>query len=455
MLLITHANLITWDAEQRILTDHALLIREGHIVEMGPTAELVARHPQAERLDARGQWAVPGHIIAHTHFYGAFARGLAIPGPTPRDFPDILRRLWWPLDQALDEEAVRLSAEVMLVDAIRNGATTLFDHHASPNALAGSLDIIAEAVERAGVRAVLAYEVTDRYGPEKARQAIEENRRFIEAVQRHPDYGTPRQRLAAAFGLHASLTLEEATLAAARTACPDGVGFHIHVAEHQDDEYDSLHRTGRRVVDRLLQHGILGPYTIVAHGVHLDAREMALLAETGTWLSHQPRSNMNNAVGVAPIEDMVRLGVRVVIGTDGFPHALWEELRFAYLLPKVAHRDPRRMDGALLLRLAVENHRALASCYFPGVRLGVLEPGAAADLVLFDYHPHTPLTPENLPWHLLFGAYERMITTVIVAGRVLMRDRELLTLDEADITARARAKAPQVWAAYRRFVPGA
>ncbi len=451
-MLLTHATLVTWDDERRILPDHAMLLRAGVIADLGPTADLEARYPAEERLDAQGQWAMPGNICAHTHFYGAFARGMAIPGPAPKDFPEILARLWWPLDQALDAEAVRLSAEILLIDAIRNGTTTLFDHHASPNALEGSLEVIAEAVQRAGVRAVLAYEVTDRYGKAKARQAIEENRRFAERVRRDPAFGTPGQRLAAAFGLHASLTLDDDTLEAAREACPPEVGFHIHLAEHPADEDDSLQRTGQRAADRLRRHGILGARTIVAHGVHLDAREMLHLAETGTWLSHQPRSNMNNGVGVARVEEMMRLGVKVVLGTDGFPHAMWEEMRFAYLLPKVAYLDPRRMDGNTLVRVAVENNRALAGLYFPGATLGVLRPGAAADVILVDWHPPTPVTPDNLPWHLIFGAYERQITTTIVAGQVLMRERRLTTLDEEAILARARQKAPQVWAAYRRFV---
>ncbi len=451
-MLITRATLVTWDAERRILPDHALLVRDGLIADLGPSDALEARYPQEERLDARGQWAMPGHIVAHTHFYGAFARGMAIPGPAPDAFPQILERLWWPLDQALDEEAVRLSAEVMLVDAIRNGATTLFDHHASPNALAGSLDVIAEAVRSAGVRAALAYEVTDRYGKASARESIAENVRFARAVQQEADYGTPRQRLAATFGLHASLTLDDDTLDAAREACPVEVGFHIHVAEHEADEEDSLRRSGMRVVERLHRHGILGERTIVAHGVHVDEHEMDLLAETGTWVTHQPRSNMNNAVGTSPVETMLQRGIWVALGTDGFPSAMWEEARFAYFVHKLAHRDPRRMDGNTVMQMLIENNRALANLYFSGARLGVLEVGAAADVVLVDFHPHTPVTPGNLPWHLVFGAYERMITTTIVAGEVLMRDRELLTLDEARIAAEARAKAPQVWERYRQFV---
>ena len=448
-MLITRATVVTWERPNRLLEDHAVLIEGDRIVEVGPSADLEARHPDIERLDAGGQFLMPGNICAHTHFYGAFARGMAIPGRPPADFPAILRKLWWPLDKALDEEAVRLSALLGLVDALRHGTTTLIDHHASPNAIGGSLDVIAEAVERSGLRAALCYEVTDRDGSEKARAGIAENVRFLERCRRErPADG----RLAALFGLHASLTLSEETLAACREAVPEGAGFHIHVAEHEEDEYDSLARYGERVVDRLHRHGILGPDTIVAHAIHVDVREIELLAETRTWVSHQPRSNMNNAVGVADVEGMLRAGVRVCLGNDGFANAMWQEWKTAYLLHKVWRRDPRRMPGDLLMEVAVYNNAALASRLF-SAPLGVVAPGALADLILVDYHPPTPVTTGNLPWHILFGFQETMVTATIVAGRVLMRDGELLTLDAVEIAARARAAAPAVWERYRQYVP--
>ena len=449
-MLITNATLITWGSPNQVLEDHALLIRDGRIAEFGPTAELEARHPEAERLDAGGQYLMPGNICAHTHFYGAFARGMAIPGRPARDFPDILRKLWWPLDKALALEDVRLSALIGLVDAIKHGTTTLIDHHASPNAIEGSLDAIAQAVERSGLRAVLCYEVTDRDGPQKARQGIEENVRFIQRCRREqPAQG----RLAATFGLHASLTLSAETLEACRQAAPEGVGFHIHVAEHEEDEYDSLAKSGMRVVDRLQHHGLLGERSIVVHGVHIDAREMELLAESGTWLTHQPRSNMNNGVGMAQVESMLRTGVKVALGNDGFSNAMWQEWKAAYLAHKLWHRDPRRMPGDMLVQIAVQNNARLAGVFFPQAPIGVIEAGAVADLILVDYHPVTPLSAANLPWHILFGFRDSMVTTTIVAGRILMRDRRLLTLDEAEIAARARKEAPRVWERYQRFVP--
>jgi len=296
-ILITNGRLVTWSEADEIDHGSALLLRGSHIAAIGDGATMEEQYPDAERLDARGQLVMPGNICAHTHFYGAFARGMAIPGKPMKDFPDILERLWWRLDRTLTEPDVEASALVCLVDAIKHGTTTLIDHHASPNAIEGSLDVIANAVEKAGLRAGLCYEVTDRNGPDGTRAGIEENARFLRSLnQREGDL------LSGTFGLHASLSLSEETLAeCVKVARELETGFHIHVAEHEVDEYDSLFKYGRRVVDRLAYAGILGPKSIVAHCVHTDPAELNMLRDTKTWVTHQPRSNMNNAVGAADI----------------------------------------------------------------------------------------------------------------------------------------------------------
>ncbi|HTX92422.1 MAG TPA: putative aminohydrolase SsnA [Anaerolineales bacterium] len=444
-MLIVNARLITWEEPNRILDDYGLFVENNVIKEMGPTAEILRQHPDPSPVDARGQFVLPGNICAHTHFYGAFARGMAIPGDAPRDFPEILRKLWWPLDKALTPEDIRSSALVCLVDAVRHGTTLLVDHHASPNAIDGSLDVIAEAVEESGLRAVLCYEVTDRDGPEKARAGIRENVRFIDKLnsekQNHP-------LLSAAFGLHASLTLSAQTLDAARNAAPDGTGFHIHAAEGDADQLDSLAKYGKRVVNRLQDHGILGPKSILAHCVRVDEREIEVLAEAKNWVTHQPRSNMNNAVGVAPIEQMLKAGVRIGLGNDGFSNAMWEEWKTAYLVHKVWNRDPRRMPASEVAQMAVYNNAALAESFFTDLHLGKIAPGSAADLIFVDYHPFTPLTVDNLPWQIIFGFQESMVTTTIVGGKLLMRDRQLLTLDEEAISRKALELSTSVWKRY-------
>lgn len=438
-MLITNATVVTWGTPNAVINDGALYFSGDRIVEVGASAELSAKYPAADRLDARGQLLMPGNICAHTHFYGAFARGMSVPGDPPKDFPEILERLWWRLDRALTPEDVRYSALGALVNAVRQGTTTLIDHHASPQCVDGSLDVIAAAVRQSGVRCVLSYEVTDRNGADEARAGIAENMRFTAQCKRQPD-----PLLAASFGLHAGLTLSDATLAACAGANPHG-GFHVHVAEHEADEYHSLQSYQRRVVDRLQAFGILGARSIAAHCVHIDMAEALLLRDTQTWVTHQPRSNMNNAVGVADVEGLLRAGVRVALGNDGFSNAMWDEWKTAYLLHKAWHRDPQRAGGSVIVQMAVKNNAALAGVFFPQAPLGVLAAGAFADMILVDYHAPTPLTAGNLPWQILFGFDAGMVTTTICGGKVLMRDRELLFLDEAQIAARSRELAAAVW----------
>ncbi len=252
-------------------------------------------------------------------------------------------------------------------------------------------------------------------------------------------------RLAATFGLHASLTLSDETLA----ACVDAAatletGFHIHAAEGMADQNDSLRQYGQRTIDRLASHGILGPQTIVAHAIAIDAWEMALLRETGAWVSHQPRSNMNNAVGVADVPAMLRGGMKVVLGNDGFSNNMFTEMKTAYLLHKAWRGDPRVATGTEIAQMAWTNNAALARQFFPKP-IGELTPGAYADVILLDYVPITPMTPANLPWHVLFGADGSHVTATMVAGQLLMHERKLIVLDEQAIGAASRAAAGQTW----------
>ncbi|MBM4464684.1 MAG: putative aminohydrolase SsnA [Chloroflexi bacterium] len=489
-MLITNSTLITFDQKNQVIHDGAILITGEHIADLGSTAELTAKYPNEEILDAQGKVTMPGLICAHTHFYGAFARGMAIPGEAPQNFPEILEKLWWQLDKALLWQDIRYSALVCLVDAIRHGTTALIDHHASPSAIEGSLDIIAQAVEEAGVRACLCYEVTDRDGEEKAREGIRENERFIRRVQGSRDKGLgtrdkglgtrdadplslvpcPSSLVSATMGLHASLTLSDETLERAVGVANElGVGFHVHVAEDMADQRDSLKRSGLRVVERLNKLGVLGPQTIAAHCVHVDAYEMDILRDTGTRVVHNPRSNMNNAVGTADVPGMLKRGIAVGLGNDGFSNNMFTEMHAAYLVHKLSQGDPRVMGADQVMQMAFQNNAQIAALFWPsppplhppspspklgegeggagGRRrgLGQLSVGALADIILVDYVPITPLTQGNFPWHIIFGVDGTGVDTTIVGGRVLMRNKELLTLDEKEVCAKSRELAGKLW----------
>ncbi len=437
-MLIINGTLATFGEKSALIPHGALLIRGDRIAAVGTTAELRKLYPGEETLDAAGKLVMPGMICAHTHFYGAFARGMSLKTEAPSNFPQILEYLWWRLDKALHPEDVRSSALVCLVDAIRNGTTTLVDHHASPHAVAGSLDVIAQAVDESGLRACLCYEVSDRDGEEIATAGLKENERFIKQSR--------NERIGATFGLHASLTLSDETLERAVGMAGDlGVGFHIHAAEDKADVDDSLKKYGLRVIERLEKAGILGPKTIAAHCVHIDAYETDILRETGTSVAHNPRSNMNNAVGVADVLRMLRRGVNVGLGNDGFSNNMFSEVEATYLVHKLAQKDPRVMGADQVLEMGFQNNGRIAGLFF-GHPLGELSAGAYADVIIHDYVPTTPMDVGNLPWHLVFGMDGGQVNTTIAGGRLLMKERELLTLDEQSICARSRELAQKLWA---------
>lgn len=446
-MIITNGKIITWSNPNEILEDKAILIEDDKIIKIEEQNLLLNEFNNEEILNANGNYVMPGLICAHTHYYGAFSRGLAIPGESPDGFPQILSKLWWSLDKALDEKSIAASAWVCIIDAIRHGTTTLFDHHASPNAISDSLDVISDVIYKSGIRSSLCYEVTDRDGLEKSNMGIKENVRFLNRISSGDNLDG---RLAGTFGLHASLTLSESTLEKCRLNNPEGNGFHIHVAEHIVDQYDSIKKCGKRVVDRLYDHHILGENSIVAHAVHVDSKEISLLAETNTWVTHQPRSNMNNAVGIGNIESMKRAGVNVCLGNDGFSNTMWDEWKTAYLVHKLVNNDPRRMNGGDIVEMAIYQNSALASSQF-GLPIGVLQPGFQADIIFVDYKPFTPINSGNLPWHILFGMHHSMVNTTIIAGKKVMENNILLNIDEEKIFADAMQHSKSVWDRYNNM----
>lgn len=441
-LVIANGTLVTLGEKNRILPRGGIAInKDGRIAEVNEVAAFVGKYPGARFIDAQGGLIMPGFINAHTHFYGAFARGMALRGDAPADFGQILESIWWRLDRALLAEDVRSSALLGLIDCIRHGTTTFFDHHASPNSVKNSLDVIADGVLKSGLRGCLCYEVSDRDGKDVAEKGIEENKRFIERVKAdHHDH-----HLAAAFGLHASFTVDDETLKAAAKVCDETeAAIHIHVAESQLDVDGSVQKYGKRPLERLNNAGLLKRPALLAHGVHLTDVEQMVAASASAWLLHNPQSNMNNAVGTAPLNNMLNAGLRVCLGTDGMTADMRAEMRAMGLSQKAASKDPRTLDFNQIHSISLLNNAALAEQFF-GLPLGVLKSGAAGDVIIVDYRPPTPMTENNFMGHLLFGIINASVQTTIVHGRVLMEDGKLTTLDEAEIAARAREISPKVW----------
>ena len=394
----------------------------------------IAAEGGGERRDCSGCLVVPGNVCAHTHLYSALARGMPYDLDPPENFLQVLQRIWWRLDRALDEESVRASALVGGMEALLSGTTTLVDHHASPNAIDGSLDIIEESLRSLGVRSILCYETSDRDGPERAQAGLAENRRFAERVR--------REKLPLARGLigaHASFTLSDETLSAcADTARELRVGLHIHAAEDAVDERDSVVLHGVGVAARLAHAGALDGRTLLAHGVHLDDHEIALVHAANASLAHNARSNMNNAVGRARLDV---LGPRVALGTDGIGSDMYEESRTAFFRLREDHSG---VGADWPLHRLAEGARFVGAA-FDERRLGRIETGAPADLVVLDYATPAPLTTGSFPGHWVFGLGSRHVRDVMVAGEWVVLDRRLTRVDAQELAADARVQAERLW----------
>lgn len=437
MILVGKGTVITRDGDRPLIQDGGVLLEGGKILEVDRYDQLKEAYPQAEVLDAKGQVIMPALVDTHEHIYSALARGLSIKGYDPKGFLDILDGMWWTIDRHLTLEQTWHSAMATYVDCIKNGVTTVFDHHASFGSIEGSLFKIAEAAKELGVRTCLCYEVSDRDGEEKARAAVKENAEFIRYAAAQKE-----DMVKAMMGMHAQFTISDKTFSLCREALPEGVGVHIHVAEGIEDLHDCLKKHGKRIVDRLMDHGLLGPKTITAHCIYVNAHEMELLKETDTMVVHNPESNMGNACGCPPTMEMVRRKILTGLGTDGYTHDMFESYKVANVLHKHALCDANAAWSEVPDML-FNGNPAIAGRYFDAP-LGVLKEGAAADVIVVRYDPLTPMTAENINSHMLFGVNGAMVQTTICNGQVLMKDRELLTADEAKVMADSRQAAVEL-----------
>jgi putative selenium metabolism protein SsnA len=438
-MIITNGAIITNDPANPFVADGAVLVQGDTIAAVGPAAALRAAHPGEQVVDVGGRVIMPGLINAHTHAYSHYARGMGVSNPT-RNFVEILENLWWRLDRLLTLEDVEINTTTTFIESVRNGVTTVFDHHSSPHAVLGSLHRQADVARHLGIRASLCYETSDRDGPAVFQQALEENVAFMKAMN------TDSQDLVKGlFGVHASFTMSQASLEACVGAA-EGVrgGFHVHTAEGPTDEPDAVAKYGTRIVARFHDLGMLGPESIAVHCVHATDEELDILKDTDTTMVHNPHSNMGNAVGGAPVVEALAKGIRCGLGTDAYTADMFASASVAKILASHRLGDPTVGFGQAL-ELLLGNNPKIAAKHF-AKPLGILAPGAYADLITLSYDPITPLNAGSAGGHILFGMSGSMVNDTMVNGAWVMRDRAILTVDEAQVVARSRAAAPRIWA---------
>lgn len=438
MLVIGNGKLFTRNDEMPFVENGAVAIEGTKIAAVGETEAIKKQYGDAEFIDAKGGVIMPAFINTHEHIYSAMARGLSIKGYNPKGFLDILDGQWWTIDRHLTLEQTKYSAVETLLSCIRNGVTTVFDHHASFGQIGGSLFTIADVAKELGVRACLCYEISDRDGMDKARESVMENAEFIRyALKDDTDM------IAGMMGMHAQFTISDATMELAAANKPDEVGYHIHVAEGIEDLHDCLKKYGKRIVDRLMDFNILGEKTLLGHCIYINPHEMDLIKDTNTMVVHNPESNMGNACGCPPTMELVHRGILTGLGTDGYTHDMIESYKVANVLHKHHLCDANAAWGEVP-KMLFENNAAIANRYFK-TPLGVLKEGAAGDVIVVDYNPPTQLDASNINGHILFGMTGRDVVTTVANGRVLMKDREIKVIDVEEAMAKCREESAKLW----------
>ncbi|MEE9297225.1 MAG: amidohydrolase family protein [Phycisphaerae bacterium] len=413
-----------------------LRVEDGRITESG---EEVRAAQEDEVLDCDGAVVLAGLVNGHTHLYSALAAGMPAPPKQPRNFHEILKYVWWRLDRALDAESIEMSGRIGALDALRCGTTTLIDHHASPEHIGGSLDLIERGIADVGLRGVLCYETTDRNGRAGRDEGLAENRRYLEKCK-----ASPSGRFAALVGAHASFTVDDDTLdALARLADEFDSGVHIHVAEDPCDEEFCRRDHGVALMDRLVEHGILRAGSIFAHGTHLSSDAIARMNDTSVSLAHNPRSNMNNAVGYTPIGEYK---CPVLLGTDGIGADMFTESKTAWF--KSCDGGAGLSPADVLQMMASAARRASDEL---GVKLGSLSVGSAADVVVTNYRPATPLTGDNLAGHFIFAMGPQHVRHVMVNGVWALRDGVVRSCDETTVRVASGDVAAGLWKRMERF----
>lgn len=436
-MILAGGKLITNDKDNNFYDNGAVVIEDNIIKDAASYDEIIKKYPDEEVVDVKGKLIMPGLICAHSHIYSTYARGMSVSKPTD-NFIHVLENQWWALDKSLTLEDVKLNGLVTYMESVTNGVTTLIDHHAGPNAIEGSLFTLADAAKDVGIRTSLCYEVSDRDGLEKRDLGIAENINWIKESQNRDDMAS------GLFGIHASFTVSDETLEKSRQAM-EGLydGYHVHIAEGLDDQWITLEKYGKRVVERLEGFDIFSNNTLAVHNVHINPLEISILKHHDTMAIFNPESNMNNAVGAPPVLDFLDKGLLVGLGTDAYTNDMFESMKVANILMSHESADPTK-GFSETLGLQFKNNPLIMERYLKRP-VGRIESGAYADIILLDYDPVTPLNANNWGGHVLFGLSGKCVSDTIINGKFVMKDREILGVDRALIHAKSRERAKEIW----------
>ncbi|MCD4791621.1 MAG: amidohydrolase family protein [Bacteroidales bacterium] len=415
MIILKNATFINWktlDFKQTNILVEAGLNGKIKFVED-------ANVENADVIDCTGKIVTKSFAVGHHHVYSALARGMGAPKKTPENFCEILKYIWWTLDKSLDKDMIEASALATAIACAKAGSAFVIDHHASPNYISGSLDIIADAFERVGVGHLLCYEITDRDGLDKASQGLQETENYLQNNQ-------------GLIGLHASFTVgNESMKKAAGLMQKYNSGFHIHVAEDRYDQDHSLINYGKRVIERLDDYDILNSSkTILGHCLHLSENERSVIRNSNAWVVQNTESNLNNNVGYFNAKD---LGDNLMLGTDGMHSDMIRSAQQAFFVGQGFDT----IDYPRVYQRFRNVHHYLEKNNFKG--------DGENNLVVMDYKSPAPISKDNFLGHFVFGFNLNDIQHVISDGKLIVKDKIVQTVNEKEIMKFAQEQAVRLW----------
>lgn len=416
MIYLKNGTFINWQTLEFTPTDIWVEEKPKGTIHFNPPANLPEK---VKAIDCNGLYITRSLVNAHHHIYSALARGMPQPSQTPTNFHEKLQYVWWKLDWALDADMIRSSVLATAIAAAKAGCTFIIDHHSSPAHTHGSLEIIANALDEAGLGHLLAYEITDRNGEAKAGEALEETRSYLQN----------RQGL---IGLHASFTVENPTLTKALALAQEfNTGIHAHLAEDPVDQEFCLEKYGKRVVQRYADAGFLElPKNIFVHGIHLDEKERALLKNSPAHIAVNYDSNLNNKVGVFTGNG---LGENIMLGTDGMHSDMFASARTAWF----TGMNHEKLSPQTVYQRLRRPHHYLKDNQFTG--------DGDNNLMILDYDTPTPITQENFVGHFFYGMNASHVKHLIAQGKLILQNRRHTLLDEESVLQEAKEQAARLW----------
>ncbi len=432
-IIIKNGLIVTMDPEGRV-TKGSVSIEDDRIKEIGGTGE------EADKvINAEGKIVMPGLVCSYSRPYRVFLKSILRNIEPPTDFTQILQRIWWPLDEVLSDDDIHIGTLVSCLKFIKTGTTFFVGLHSSQESIGKSLDYVASAIEKSGIRARIAYESSERHTHAEGARGMKENIRFLERKRKSEE-----SLVEGLVGLGCTFTTSDELLRhGERVSNRFDVPMALSVSEGKVDLYHSLENYGKRPVERLRDLGILNSNTVLAHCVHLNDDEISLIKKADSKVAHCPMGNMLNASGVAPIPDMTKKKVLVGIGNDGYIFDGFENMRFSCLVHKGVSRDPRSISSMDVLEMATING---AKSYGLEKEIGSIEPGKKADIIVINPPSmFSHLTRENIADFIVNNVRGCDVETMIVDGKIVMKNRNIKTLREETIMKKSVKVTEKIW----------